>query len=118
MIRLLLICSLLTVAGCASDASRYNIDYETLSSRLYVEDNEGNLVQPLAGQLVDIDGLGIGPRAIRLVPGKHWIRTQCPAGPDGVQWTHGPPTIQHDFEIGKAYVLRCEDGYPVIRLRE
>jgi len=104
----------LAIGGCASDSSRYNIDYESLSSSLYVENSDGQLVEPLGGKLVDIDDVGIGRRAIRLVPGKHWIRTVCPMGPDGVQWTHGQPTIEQDFRVGQAYVLRCKDGYPVI----
>ena len=112
----LITCVLL--GGCASGVSRYNINYESLSSLLYVEAPDGGTVRPLSGGLVDIGGIGIGPDAIRVVPGTYWVKTQCPPAPDGVQWTHGPPSIEHEFEVGKAYVLRCEDGYPVIQLRE
>jgi hypothetical protein len=119
MIRLAIcVLAVVLLGACASDGFRYNIDYESLSSRLYVEGSDGEVVEPLSGHLVDIDGLGIGPDAIRIVPGTYWIRTQCPPAPSGVQWTHGPPSIEHTFEIGKAYILSCEDGYPVIRLRE
>ena len=113
----LLILSVAT-AGCVTNPAHYNIDYASLSSRLYVEGPDGTPIEPLGGRLVDVGGIGIGGGAIRLVPGRHWVRTVCPPGSGGIQWTHGQPAIHHHFEIGKAYVLRCKNGYPSITSRE
>src|SRR6056297_910286 len=113
---ILVFASMFLAAGCVSDRERYNIDYESLSSRLYVENPSGENIQPLSGQIVDVarvgqaihsEGVGIGPEAIRLAPGEYWIRTNCPPGPSGIQVSHGPPTIKHEFEVGEAYLLRC-----------
>lgn len=102
------------IAGCASTSS-YNIDFEETSARLYVEGADGNTIPPFAGQIVDIDGTGFGREAVRLVPGKHFIRHGCPTLPSGIlaasDWA---PSIEYDFEAGKKYVLRCIDGGLVI----
>ncbi|MBF6025052.1 hypothetical protein [Lysobacter niastensis] len=62
-----LLVALLT--GCAS-AAGHNIDFEATSARLYVEGANGKIVAPFAGEIVDVDGIGLGREAIRLAPGK------------------------------------------------
>lgn len=107
---------LLLLASCAS-ATHHNIDFESTSASLYVEAPDGSIVKPLAGAIVDVDGIGLGRDAIRLLPGWHAIRHSCPALPEGIlaaaDWA---PTIAYDFQAGRKYVLRCKDGGLVIAL--
>jgi hypothetical protein len=102
------------LASCATTAP-YNIDFEATSSTLFIEAPDGSLTPPLAGQIVDVDSIGFGREAIRLVPGKHFIRHDCPTLPPGIlaaaDWA---PSIEYDFEVGHKYVLRCKDGGLVI----
>ena len=107
--------STILIAGCASTDPTHNVDFASLSSRLFVEAPDGSLVQPLGGQIVGIAGINIGSDSISIPPGTHWVRTSCPPDPDGIQGSHGQ-SVQHEFEIGKAYVLRCRGGYPEIEL--
>lgn len=101
------------LAGCAPGAARCNVDFASLSSRLYVEDPDGLPVKPIGGKIVGILGINIGSDAIGIVPGTHWVRTSCPPGPDAIAGIHGQ-SVEHEFEVGKAYILRCRKGYPVI----
>ncbi len=112
------------IAGCASRGVDYNLDYAARSASLYVEAPDGSLVSPLEGATLAIDGtVALGPQALRIPPGQHWIRgVHCPAPlvddeADGrlarIESPHGFGT-GHLFEIGKAYLLRCVDGYPEI----
>jgi hypothetical protein len=101
------------LAGCASGGSQYNVDFRSLSSRLYVEGQDGAPVPPLGGKIVGILGVNIGSEAISIVPGTHWVRTSCQPGPDSIVSTHGQ-SVEHEFVVGKAYILRCKAGYPVI----
>jgi len=101
------------LAGCASNGAQYNVDFASLSSRLYVEGPDGLPVKPLGGNVVGILGINIGRDAIGIVPGTHWVRTSCPPDPDSIVGTHGQ-SVEYTFEVGKAYVLRCKEGYPVI----
>jgi hypothetical protein len=121
--------SVLLVAGCQSDGARYNIEYASLSSELYIEAADGQTAQLLGGTQIGIDSqVGIGPDRVVLTPGQHWIRGNCPPPANAgevdatgelvyIESTHGFG-IGHDFEIGKAYVLRCVNGHPEISLRE
>ena len=108
---------MLLLSGCASNGGQYNVDYPALSSQLYVEGQDGLMIEPLAGQIVGIAGVNIGRDAISVVPGMHWVRTSCPPAVGAIQGTHGQ-SVQNDFVVGKKYVLRCRDGYPVIEQRE
>lgn len=107
----------LILSGCASNGAQYNVDYRALSSQLYVEGPDGSMIEPLSGQIVGIAGLNIGRDAISIVPGIHWVRTSCPPTPGALQGTHGQ-SVQNDFIVGKAYVLRCRNGHPVIEPHE
>ena len=115
MSRISIAISTVLIAGCASTAPKHNVDFASLSSRLFVEAPDGSLVQPLGGQVVGIAGINIGSESISIPPGAHWVRTSCPPNPDGIQGSHGQ-SVQYAFEIGKAYVLRCRGGYPEIEL--
>lgn len=113
MSRIIIAASSLLLVGCAAAGSTHNVDFASLSSRLFVEAPDGSLVQPLGGQIVGIAGINIGSESISIAPGTQWVRTSCPPDPDGIQGTHGQ-SVQHEFVIGKAYVLRCRNGYPEI----
>jgi hypothetical protein len=113
MSRIIIAVATLLLVGCAAAGATHNVDFASLSSRLFVEAPDGSLVKPLGGQVVGIAGINIGSESIGIAPGTHWVRTSCPAGSDGIQATHGQ-SVQHEFVIGKAYVLRCRDGYPEI----
>lgn len=113
MPRTFLLLAVILLVGCASGGSQYNVDFRSLSSRLYVEGPDGSPVAPLGGNIVGILGINIGSEAISIVPGTHWIRTSCPPGPDSIEGTHGQ-SAEHEFAVGMAYILRCRDGYPVI----
>jgi hypothetical protein len=115
----------LVVAGCASRAPSFNLAFESTSATLYVEGAEGAPVSPLGGLGLTIDdGVRVGPHAIGLVPGRHHLGgVHCPP-PDEIAVdgngalsyvvpSHGWP-LTHDFEVGKSYLLRCDDGYPEI----
>ena len=115
MSRIAIASFMILIAGCASTIPTHNVDFASLSSRLFVEAPDGSLVQPLGGQIVGIAGINIGSDSIGIPPGTHWVRTSCPPDPDGIQSFHGQ-SVQHEFEIGKAYVLRCRGGYPEIEL--
>lgn len=117
MLRVILLLVASLVAGCASHWSQFNADFPSLSSQLYIEGPGGSPVEPLGGNIVGILGVNIGTDAIGIVPGTHWVRTSCPPGPNSIQGTHGQ-SVEHEFEAGKAYILRCQDGKPVIELFE
>ena len=114
----------LACGACATPPS-HNIAFEEYSATLYIEAADGTRVAPLGGDVLSIDGeVGIGPDALRLTPGRHHLGgVHCPP-PETIEAdetgelshpvaSHGWP-ISHDFEIGKAYLLRCVDGYPEI----
>lgn len=96
------------MTGCANMPSG-NIDFEAASARLYVAGADGKPIAPFAGELVDVDGIGLGREAIRLLPGNHLIRRQCPNLPEGVASSHQVSYIEHRFEAGKRYLLLCND---------
>lgn len=102
------------LASCTTTPS-YNIDFEETSARLYIEAPDGSTVAPFGGQIVDVDGIGLGREAIRLPPGKHFIRHRCPTLPDGIlaaaDWA---PSLEFNFEIGKRYLLRCKSGSLIV----
>jgi hypothetical protein len=114
MIKLVAFALLLLLASCAS-APPYNIDFEATSARLYVEAADGTFVKPFAGQVLDVDDIGLGREAIRLLPGRHVIRMGCPTQPEGIlsaaDWA---PTVEYNFEAGKKYVVRCKDGALIV----
>lgn len=100
----------LLLTSCAT-TSGINIDFETTSARLYVEAPDGSFVSPFSGQIVDVDGIGLGREAIRLSPGLHVIRRSCPTLPAGIlaaaDWA---PVVEYRFEAGRKYALRCGEG--------
>ena len=103
--------------GCASVSQQYNLDFKTLSARLYVIDSSGAPIRPFNGELLEVHGVEFTSDAISLPPGKQRIGYLCPTPPGGLEMTDYMPSVQFDFEIGKSYELRCENGAPVVRSR-
>ena len=105
------------LAACASAPQQYNLDFKTLSARLYVVDSSGAPIRPFNGELLEVHGVEFTSDAISLPPGKQRIGYLCPTPPGSLEMTDYMPSVQFDFEIGKSYELRCENGAPVVRPR-
>lgn len=117
--------SALLAVGCATSAPSHNIEFASLSSRLYVQGDDGRIVSPFGGKVIGVADMDfvLAADAIGIPPGHHWIRGNCP--PPAVIATNGSgelPYIEsthgfnlgHEFEIGRSYLLRCVDGHPEI----
>lgn len=121
--RMLLVGSLLSsIVGCAAVAVRpvpddFSLQWAKQSASLFFYGLDGRLISPFQSNGVGLPGyLFTTGGAVRLHPGEHWIRFNCPQ-PEGFTVSHWQPMVKATFVAGHAYELHCEGSQPVIRER-
>ncbi|MEO5624461.1 MAG: hypothetical protein ABIQ70_00455 [Dokdonella sp.] len=117
MKQLLLVLALLLIA-CSPSRPDYNLNFESMSSKLFIVGSDGKDIDPLNGEMLELNDAIIGLGAIGLPPGVHHVGYSCPpTGGDTTVLVDVLPRVTATFEIGKSYELRCVNGWPTISAR-